>query len=73
MEFDMYRFGSNLNTILRYKGRTQKDLAKAIGGSEAMVSKWMHGVSLPSTKSILKISYIYDVSIDELMEGVLVV
>ena len=72
MDVDMYRCGANIDSFLRKKGLKQKELANALEGNETMVSKWVRGESLPSTRSILKMSYIFGVSLDELMEGVLI-
>ena len=72
MDVDMYRCGANIEIFLRKKGLKQKDLANALEGNETMVSKWVRGESLPSTRSMLKMSYIFGVSLDELMEGVLI-
>lgn len=72
MEIDKYRSGMNIRKALDKHQVKQKTLAKALRGNEVMVSKWINGETLPSTQSLLKIAYLLNMSIDELMEGVLI-
>lgn len=72
MGIDRYRFGINLKMILRKKGIKQKDLAKAMNKNEVYISRWANGARIPATRTILEIAYLTDVTLDELMEGVLI-
>ncbi|MBQ7369128.1 MAG: helix-turn-helix transcriptional regulator [Clostridia bacterium] len=45
---------------------TQKELAEKIGNVQRNVSNWENGTSEPDCETILKLSEIFDISIDEL-------
>ena len=46
------------------KGLSQRELAKALGTSQANVSRWEKGLNLPSILECWKIADFFDVSID---------
>lgn len=48
-------FSKNLRNVLYAKDRTQVALAKAVGVSEASVSKWVNGEAVPRPKMVDKI------------------
>ena len=48
-------FSGNLRTALYMAGKTQAELAKAIGVTDVSVSKWMNGVTVPRPKMVDKI------------------
>lgn len=53
--------------ILEKQGKTQRELANALGKSEAEISKWLHGTHTFTTKTIAKIEIalgesIFDIS-----------
>lgn len=45
---------------------TQKELAEKIGNVQRNISNWENGTSEPDCETILKLSEIFDISIDEL-------
>lgn len=50
-------FGKNLKRIMKDSWVSQKELADAIGVSEATLSNYVNGRSMPTARSILNISY----------------
>lgn len=46
---------------------TQVELANALGVSQASITAWERGISNPTLENILKISELYNVSVDELL------
>ena len=60
-------FGDNLVGILREFRMTQNDLADAIGVSKSVVSSWINKQKMPSLKSIINMSHVLGVTVDELV------
>ena len=65
----------NMNMISKYlrflrKGHsyTQDDLAKKLNISRQAVSKWETGTAIPDLEVLLKISKLYDITINDLLE-----
>lgn len=55
--------------ILRKKHHyTQDDLAEQLNVSRQAVSKWETGVSVPDLESLLRISKLYDITINDILE-----
>lgn len=48
---------------------TQEQLAQVLFVSRQAVSKWERGESLPDIENIIRLSDLYDISIDELLRG----
>ncbi len=48
------------------QGLTQNELAGEIGVSRQTVSKWERGVAVPSTESLIALSRLYGVPLDEM-------
>lgn len=46
---------------------TQKDLANIVGVSQSAIAHWESGKILPRTETILKLSKIFDCTVDELL------
>ncbi|NBI08690.1 XRE family transcriptional regulator [Colidextribacter sp. OB.20] len=60
-------------TLSFYRKRqelSQIDLADALGVSRQTVSKWETGAALPSAESLLALSRLYGVPVDDLLNGV---
>lgn len=55
-----------LKELLKARGLKQKWLAYKLGVSEVTVSNWMNEKSLPSKRSLLKISEALNIPIKEL-------
>ena len=51
------------------KGLTQLELAEQVGVTDKAVSKWERDLSCPDVGTIPKLAEIFDISIDELMQG----
>lgn len=60
-------FAENLKSLRNFKQLTQKDLAKLLGLSPNCICEWEKSRSEPSIISIIKLSDIFDVSIDYLL------
>lgn len=65
----------NTNIISRYlqflrKSRryTQDDLAKRLNVSRQAVSKWETGTAVPDLETLLKLSKLYDITINDILE-----
>ena len=60
-------FGEKLLALRRQKGMSQEALAAELGVSRQAVSKWELGDAMPDVDNILKLSVLFDVSIDCLL------
>ena len=65
-------FSDNLIKLRKGKGWSQEDLAEKLGISRQAVSKWEVGTSKPDIDNIIKISKLFEVSIDELVNNEIV-
>ena len=61
--------GSTIKTLRLSKSMTQEQLAKALHVSAQAVSKWENGKSYPDIHSLLLLSALFDVSLDQLIKG----
>lgn len=61
-------FSRNLWSLLQEYGYNQRDFAEEMGVTEAAVSYWITGKRVPSAFSLINMSYILDVSLDDLMD-----
>lgn len=61
--------GSKIKTLRLSKSMTQEQLAKALHVSAQAVSKWENGKSYPDIRSLLLLSALFDVSLDQLIKG----
>ncbi len=65
----------NMNIISKYlqflrksNNYTQNDLAKKLGISRQAVSKWETGITIPDLEVLLKISKLYGITINDILE-----
>ena len=65
----------NMNLIAKYlqflrrsRRYTQDDLAKRLNISRQAVSKWETGTAIPDLEILLKISKLYDITINDILE-----
>ena len=65
----------NMNIISKYlqflrksHNYTQDDLAEKLGISRQAVSKWETGMTIPDLEVLLKISKLYDITINDILE-----
>ncbi len=63
-----YRFGNKIYELRKKKHLTQEDLAILLDISDKAVSKWENGTSKPTIENLKKLSDIFDVSLDDLIE-----
>ena len=59
-----------LRKLLSYRGKTQSQLAAALGVSQAMVSKWVRGDRKPKLETALRIAGALDAEIQVTEAGV---
>lgn len=65
----MQRFGEKLHILRKQRGMTLKNLADKLGFSSAgSVGDFESGRKKPSLEVVIKISYIFEVSIDQLVK-----
>jgi len=60
-------FGEKLKSVRKTKGWSQEELAEKLFVSRQSVSKWENGQNYPSIEVIIKLSDLFEVSIDELL------
>lgn len=58
---------NRLKVVLAEKNISNKALAEQIGVGQATLSKWVTNTTQPSLESLLKISAVLEVSLDELV------
>ena len=61
------KFSDNLIKLRKGKGWSQEDLADKLGLSRQAVSKWEVGTSKPDIDNVIKLSKLFEISIDELV------
>ncbi len=61
-------FGDNLVSLLRETKMTRHELADAIGVSEAMISYYINKQKMPSFKILLRMAYVFNITLDELAD-----
>lgn len=59
-------FSENLRTKLEDKRKSQKQLAKALGVTEAAVSRWVNGDAMPRSSMIDSMAQFFMCSVDDL-------
>ena len=58
-------FGQRLARLRKEKGFTQEDIADKINISPQAVSKWENDISSPDIQTLIKLSDIFEVSLDD--------
>lgn len=64
----MKTLGMNLADARRKKGLTQEAVAEKLGVSRQTVSKWETGESLPDIRQAKRLSQLYSMTLDELVD-----
>jgi len=59
-------FATNLRRLLHFEHRSGKDGAKALGVTNATISRWLTGKRYPSAQALIAIERLYGVSPREL-------
>lgn len=65
----MNKFGEFLYQLRKEKGMTQSELADKLNITNKAVSKWETGESYPETAQLLPLSKVFNITIDELLNG----
>ncbi len=60
-------FSRNLTAFRKMKGLTQLDLAEKLNYSDKLISKWERGEGLPDFQTVVRLSKIFEVSVDALV------
>ena len=63
------RIADKIKNARIQKGYTQEQVAENLLVSRQTISNWENGKSLPDIISIIKMSELYELSLDEMMEG----
>lgn len=66
------KFNDNLVKLRKAKGWSQEDLADKLGLSRQAISKWEVGSSKPDIDNVIKLSKLFSISIDELVNNEIV-
>jgi transcriptional regulator with XRE-family HTH domain len=61
------KIGEKLQKLRKAKGLTQEDLADYLAVSRQSVSKWELDLAYPETEKLIKLSQLYEVTIDSLI------
>lgn len=61
-------FGKRISALRRKVGLSQTDLAEKIGVTSQAVSKWECGNAVPDIDTLLELSHLYKVTINEMLE-----
>lgn len=62
-------FGRNLQRMLHKKNISQGCLARRLGSTDSMISRYVHGTSVPSVYKVTRIAEILDCDICELIKA----
>ena len=62
-----YKFGNLMCKLRTQANMTQKDLARNLGISNKAISKWENGVAKPTTNTLKKLSLIFNIPIENLL------
>ena len=60
-------FGQRITNLRKEKGLTQNDIAEKIGVTAQAVSKWENDQATPDIDILIKLSDIFEISLDELL------
>ena len=64
-----YTFGEKLYNLRKAENLSQKELAKNLEVTNKAVSKWETGEAYPSVAQLIKLSDIFNISLDELLKN----
>lgn len=62
-------FGKNFRNIRKGAHLTQKEVAEKLGICQSNISDWENDISRPEYENLLKLRDLYDVTLDELLNG----
>lgn len=64
-----YKFGTRIYNLRKGKGLSQSELGDLVGVTNKAVSKWETGESKPAISQLMKLSKIFDVSMDDILDA----
>jgi len=67
--FDMCKIGHKISELRRTKDMTQMELADRLGITYQAVSNWERGNSMPDISKLPELAGIFEISIDEILDG----
>lgn len=56
-----------LALLLKEKGFTQIEIARVINVSQALISKWVHGICEPQMENVVKLAEVLNCSVEEIV------
>ena len=63
------KFNENLRLARNGVGLTQKQVADKLGVVESCYAKWEQGRAEPNIENLIKLCEIFDISLDDLING----
>lgn len=63
------QLGKNLKIARQNSGYTQEEVSNILFVSQQTISNWEKEISTPSVSDLVKISNLYQVSVDTLLKG----
>lgn len=63
-----YKFGTRIYNLRKGKGLSQTELGELVGVSNKAVSKWENGDAKPAMNQLIKLSKIFDISMDKIID-----
>ena len=63
-----YKFGTRIYNLRKGKGLSQSELGEMVGVSNKAVSKWENGEAKPAINQLMKLSKVFNVSMDEIID-----
>lgn len=66
---DIHRIGRYIAMKRREAGMTQAELSQRLHVTRQAVSKWESGKSIPDTATLLSLSNLFDLTVEELLNG----
>ena len=66
---DQKKIGDFLKDLRREQNLTQEELGEKLGATNKTISRWETGTYMPPVDMLLKMSKLYDVSVNEILSG----
>ena len=66
---DQKKIGEYIKTLRENEDLTQDQLARELAITRQAISKWETGVNMPDTETLKKMSLLFNVSIEKLIDG----
>ena len=66
---DQKKTGRFLRELRKESGLTQEQLSEKMGVTNRTVSRWENGVNMPDFDLVIELANLYEVSIEELLDG----